>query len=128
MTDTVADFLTRIRNATRVKHETVEIPYSNFKWALAKIFEDSGFIESVKKKGRKEKRTIEIKLRYENANPSIDFLRRVSRPGRRVYTKKTDIFPMRGGRVRIISTPQGLMTDKEARKKGQGGEIICEIG
>jgi small subunit ribosomal protein S8 len=128
MTDPVCDMLNRIRNAQAVLRETVEVPFSNLKYEVAKILEKKGFIAKVEKKGRKMKRIIEIALKYDTNQPVISGLRRVSRPGQRIYKKTKEIKLVKGGYgVAVISTPKGLMTDREARKKKLGGEIICEI-
>lgn len=127
MADTVSDILTRIRNAQTVRHETVKVPYSNFAWELVKVLEREGFIGEVEKIGRKEKRVIEISLKYENREPALQVIRRISRPGRRIYKKSSQIHPRRGF-VTIVSTPKGLMTDREARKAREGGELMCEVG
>ena len=120
--------LNRIRNAKAVLHPTVNIPFSNLKYEIAKILEKQGFIQKVDKRGRKTKKTIEITLKYDNGVSAIFGLKRISRPGQRIYTKAKELKPVKGGYgIAIISTPDGLMTNKEARKKGLGGEILCEI-
>ncbi len=126
--DTIADMLTLIRNAQAVLKETVAIPYSEIKFEIAKILKKENFIEGIEKKGRKTKKSIEIKLKYDDKKPAISSLRRVSRPGQRIYTTAGKIKKVRDGYgITIISTSKGLMTNKEARKKNLGGEIICEI-
>jgi len=126
--DPVADMLTQIRNASAVKKETVAVPFSNLKFEIAKILEKEGFVVQVDKRGRKEKKKIEIALRYENGQPSISGLKKISKTGQRIYKCYRDIKRIRGGYgMTIISTSKGLMTDKEARKKKLGGEVICEI-
>lgn len=126
--DTIADMLTLIRNAQAVLKETVVIPYSEIKFEIAKILKKENFIEGIEKKGRKTKKSIEIKLKYDDKKPAISSLRRVSRPGQRIYTTAGKIKKVRDGYgITIISTSKGLMTNKEARKKNLGGEIICEI-
>lgn len=125
--DTISDMLTRIRNAQAVKKETVKIPYTNLNWNLAKVLEREGFLGNAEKQGRKEKRYIEIELKYENGNPRIEILEKISKPGLRVYIKKSEIFPKKGF-VSVVSTPKGLMVDREAKKSGFGGELICRVG
>ncbi|MBI2633787.1 MAG: 30S ribosomal protein S8 [Parcubacteria group bacterium] len=125
--DTVSDMLARIRNAQAVKKDTVRIPYTNLNWNLAKVLEREGFLASIEKQGRKEKRYIEIELKYEDGNPRIEILEKISKPGRRVYIKKSEIFPKRGF-LSIVSTPKGLMAEREAKKAGLGGELICRVG
>ncbi len=128
MTDTIADMLTQIRNAQAVDKETVSIPFSNLKYEIAEILEKGGFVEKVKKRGRKERKKIEITLKYENEIPAISNLKVVSRPGQRIYKGYKEIGRVKGGYgIVIISTSKGLMTDKEARKQKIGGEVICEI-
>ncbi|OIP76063.1 MAG: 30S ribosomal protein S8 [Parcubacteria group bacterium CG2_30_36_18] len=138
MTDPVTDMLNRIRNAQAVLKETVDIPISNLRYEIAKILEKKGFIEKVEKKRKKIKRFIEITLKYllsealakdgQNKIPAISRLKRISKPGQRIYLKAKQIKKVKGGYgIAIISTSKGLMTDKEARKQKLGGEVICEI-
>jgi small subunit ribosomal protein S8 len=128
MTDPIADMLIRIKNAQAVLHPTVDIPYSNLKHRLANILLKKEFVKAVGKKQNKSEKTIRITLKYENKEPVIEGLRRVSKPGRRVYLPAQKIRLPRGGHgVMIISTPQGMMTGREARRKKLGGEVICEI-
>ncbi len=125
MTDPIADMLNRIRNAQAVSKEIVDIPFSNLKYEIAKILEKQGFVDKVEKKGRKSRKALEITLKYPAA---ISGLRRISKLGQRIYTSSKEIKQTRGGYgISIISTPKGLMTNKEAKKKKLGGEIICEI-
>jgi len=128
MTDTIADMLTQIRNAQAVLKPEVKVPFSNLKYKIAKILESEGFLEKVSKKGRRIKKIIRIILRYEDKTGVISGLKRISKPGQRIYLKTKEIKPVRGGYgMAIVSTSKGLMTDKQARKKKLGGEIICEI-
>lgn len=128
MTDPIADMFNRIRNAQAVLHPTVSIPFSNLKYEIGKILEHEGLIEKIEKKGRKEKKNIEITLKYSEKKPVISGLKRISKPGQRIYTPAKDIKSVRQDYgINIISTSKGLMTNKEARKKGLGGEVICEI-
>jgi len=128
MTDPIADMLNRIKNAQAVSHPMVEVPFSNFKYEIAKILEKHGFIEKVEKKGRKVKRVIVITLKYRDKTPAILGLKRVSKPGQRIYLDSTQIKRVKGGYgMAIISTSKGLMIDKEARKQRLGGEILCEM-
>jgi len=128
MTDPIADMLNRIKNAQTVSRSTVEVPFSNFKYEIAKILEKHGFIEKVEKKGRKVKRAIVITLKYRDKTPAISGLKRVSKPGQRIYLDLTQIRRVKGGYgLAVISTSKGLMVDKEARKQGLGGEVLCEI-
>lgn len=127
--DPVADMLTQIRNAQAVSKETVDTSFSEIKYKIAKTLESEGFVESVLRKGRKPKKIIRIILKYKNEKGrAISGLRRVSKPGQRIYVRAKDIKLVRGGYgTGIISTSKGIMTDKEARKKKLGGEIICEV-
>jgi len=135
MTDPITDMLNRIRNAQAVSKETVSFPFSNLKYEIAKILEKQGFIEKVERKGRKEKKIFEITLKYyqkesdrQRMKPVILGLKRISKPGQRIYTGTKRIRTVRGGYgTAIISTSKGLMIDKEARKQKLGGEILCEI-
>lgn len=126
--DPISDMLISIKNALAVKHPTVDVPFSNFKYKIAKILEKEGFVGGVEKKGRKAKKIIKIILRYEDKNPVVSDLRRVSKQGQRVYVSNEETKRVKGrGGIAIISTSKGLMTDKEARKQKLGGEVICEI-
>lgn len=128
MTDPIADMLTRIRNAQAVLHKTVVIPFSKFKFSLAEVMKKEGLVGEVSTQGRKTKKTIKIELKYEDNKPFISGIKRVSKQGQRVYIKKNELKPIRQGYgVLIISTSQGLMTNKEASIKKLGGESICEI-
>ena len=128
MTDPIADMLNRIRNAQAVLKETVDIPISNLKYEVAKILEKGGFVSGVEKKGKKAKKVIEITLKYNEKIPVISGLKRISKPGQRIYKRAKELKSVKGGYgIAIISTSKGLMTDKEARKQKLGGEVICEI-
>ena len=125
MTDPITDMLNRIRNAQAVSHKTVSIPFSNLKYEIAQILEKQGFVEKVEKRSRSLKRLIEITLKYPN---TIAGLKRISKPGQRIYAGFKEIRGSKGGYgLLIISTPKGLMTGKDARKNKLGGEVICEI-
>jgi len=120
--------LTSIRNAQAVLKETVSFPYSEIKFEIAKILKQENFIEEIEKKGRKHKKLITIKLKYEDNEPVISGLKRVSKPGQRIYTGAGKIKKVKAGYgILIISTSKGLMTGKEVKKKNLGGEILCEI-
>lgn len=128
MTDPIADMLIRIKNAQAVKHKTVDIPYSKLKYQIANILLKEGFIEKIERKFRKEKKILRIFLKYKDNEPVIQGTKRVSKPSRRVYLPYKKIKPPKGGYgIAIISTSQGLMTAKEARKRKLGGEVICEV-
>ncbi len=129
MTDPIADLLTRIRNAQLSgKKKAVIEPASKIKMNILKILKTEGYVEDVGVKHKNNKEFFEVDLKYDNKKPAISALVRVSRPGQRVYVKKTSIpYVVQGFGLAIISTPKGLMTDKEARKKGLGGELICKV-
>jgi len=128
MTDPISDMINRILNAQAVLHPTVSVPFSNFKYEIAKILEKEKFLDKIEEKGKKVKRVIEITLKYEDKTPAISGLKRVSKPGQRIYAEAKEIKKVKGGYgMSIISTPKGLMTNKEARKKKLGGEIILEV-
>ena len=129
MTDVIADMLTRIRNANAAKHDTVEVPASNMKKAIAQILVDEGYIKSFSVEEDGKQGIITITLKYgPNKSPVITGLRRVSKPGLRIYTSCEDMPKvMKGLGVAILSTPKGVMTDKEARKANVGGEVLAFV-
>ncbi|MBQ1313432.1 MAG: 30S ribosomal protein S8 [Clostridia bacterium] len=129
VTDSVADMLTRIRNANAAKHDTVEVPASNMKKAIAQILVDEGYIKSFSVEEDGKQGIITITLKYgPNKSPVITGLRRVSKPGLRIYTSCEDMPKvMKGLGVAILSTPKGVMTDKEARKANVGGEVLAFV-
>lgn len=126
--DPITDMLNQIRNAQAVSKPRVILPFSNFKHEIAKILEKEKFIKGSEKKGKKTKKILEIILKYDNKTPAISGLRKISKPGQRIYAPVREIRRVRDGYgIAIISTSKGLMTNKEARKQKLGGEIICEI-
>lgn len=129
MTDPIADFLTRIRNANMVMHEKVEIPASKTKLALAEILKNEGFIKDYEQIEDGKQGIIRVYLKYgPNREKVISGLKRISKPGLKVYCKKDEIPRVLGGLgIAVISTSKGIMTDKEARKLGLGGEVICYV-
>ena len=129
MTDPIADFLTRIRNANMVMHEKVEIPASKTKIALAEILKNECFIKDYEQIEDGKQGIIRVYLKYgPNREKVISGLKRISKPGLKVYCKKDEIPKVLGGLgIAIISTSKGIMTDKEARKHGLGGEVICYV-
>ena len=129
ITDSIADMLTRIRNAGSAKHDTVRVPASNMKKAIAQILVDEGYIKSFKVEDDGNQGVIEIVLKYgpDNAH-AITGLRRVSKPGLRIYSSCEDLPKViRGLGIAILSTSKGIMTDKEARKANVGGEVLAFI-
>jgi len=128
-TDPIADMLTRIRNAAAVAMPSVDVPASKFKKALAEILVREGYLKDVEEVEENGKRILRIGLKYGPKRKSvISTIRRVSKPGRRAYVKSKGVPVVRGGLgLAIISTPLGLLADREARAKNVGGEIICEV-
>lgn len=125
--DPIADMLTRIRNASLTRKQDVLIPFSKVKLAVAKILEKEKYLAAVETIDEPVK-TIKIQLKYQNKKPVISSLRRVSKTSNRVYVKKEDLpRVLNGFGVAIISTSKGMMTNKEAKKIGLGGELVCEI-
>jgi small subunit ribosomal protein S8 len=130
VTDPVADFLTRIRNAQMARHRIVEIPASNLKKRITEILYEKGYIMKYKFEDDSKQGLIKIALKYDaqTKEPAIKSLERISRPGLRQYAKPNDIRRVQNGLgVSIISTSKGVMTDKEARTKNVGGEVMCNI-
>ncbi|MEI6378666.1 MAG: 30S ribosomal protein S8 [Candidatus Falkowbacteria bacterium] len=129
MTDPIADMLTRIRNATAVKKTEVLVPMSKVKYAIAKILEQNHWLGKVEKMEQDGLPYMQLTLKYqEDGKPAISSIQRVSRPGRRTYASKDELpRVLNNFGIAIISTSQGLMTNKEAGKKKIGGEVICEI-
>ena len=129
MTDTIADMLNRIRNALIAKHDSVEIPASTMKKAIAQILVDEGYVKSFEVIADGEKKTIKIQLKYgANKQRVIVGIKRISRPGLRVYARKDEMPKVLGGLgIAIVSTSRGVMTDREARKQGVGGEVLAYV-
>ena len=126
--DQVSEMLTAIRNAQAVLKPTVIVPFSDFKYEIVKIMEREGFLEKSEKKGKKNKKTLEVSLKYKDNIPAISGLKRVSRPGQRIYINYGQLRPVKNGYgLAIISTSKGLRTNKEAKSQKIGGELICEI-
>jgi small subunit ribosomal protein S8 len=129
MTDPVADMLTRVRNANQALHDQVTMPASKLKAELAKLLESEGYIVGWEESGEGKDKTLLVKLKYDKSRRQvISGLRRISKPGRRVYVDRDSIPKVLGGMgVAVISTSQGLLTGQEARRRGVGGEILCEV-
>ncbi|MBI3596105.1 MAG: 30S ribosomal protein S8 [Nitrospirae bacterium] len=128
MTDPISDMLNRMRNAIQRKYESVDIPASKLKQNIARLLKDEGYIQNIETVSEGRHPVLRIKLKYAKDVPIINGLRRVSRPGRRVYVDKDGIPKVRGGLgTAVISTTQGMMTDRESRKRQVGGEVICYI-
>ena len=129
MTDPIADMRTRIRNGNNAKHETVDVPASNIKKEIAKILLNEGFIKGFDVIDDGKQGIIRIQFKYEKDNQKvISGIKRISKPGLRVYVDNTEIPKVLGGLgIAILSTSKGIMTDKNARKSGIGGEVICYV-
>lgn len=128
MTDPIADMLTRIRNALQQKHESVSMPSSKEKVAIAKILKDEGYITDYAVEGDGVKKTMTITLKYNNGEKVISGLKRISKPGLRVYAQVEDLPRVLNGLgIAIISTSNGMMTDKNAKKAHLGGEVIAYV-
>ena len=126
--DPITNMLNSIKNAQAVLIPQIEVDFSNLKYEIAKILERRGLVEKVTKSGKKIDKILEIVLKYDNKVPAISGLKRVSKPGQRIYLPAQKIKSVRGGYgFSIVSTSKGLMTGSEARKQNLGGEIICEI-
>ena len=128
MSDPIADLLTRIRNAQSVNKTTVAMPSSKLKVAIARVLKEEGYIEDFAVADLGGKPELRIELKYYAGRPVIERIERVSRPGLRIYRGKSDIpTVMNGLGVAIVSTPQGVMTDRKARATGTGGDILCYV-
>lgn len=128
MSDPIADMLTRIRNAQAVGKASLVMPGSKQKAAIAEVLKNEGYIVDANTSGDGAKKSLEITLKYFQGKPVIDQLERVSRPGLRIYKSKEELPTVRGGLgILIVSTSKGLMTDREARKQGHGGEVIALV-
>jgi small subunit ribosomal protein S8 len=129
MTDPIADMLTRIRNALQVRHASVEMPASKMKTAIAEVLKEEGYIKGYSQVGEGPTRKLKVDLRYVDKNePVLSGLKRISKPGLRVYTSSTDVPRVFGGLgVAIISTSRGVMSGAQARKLRVGGEVLCHV-
>jgi small subunit ribosomal protein S8 len=128
--DTIADMLTRLRNACMARHQTTEVPSTKMTRSIAKVLKEEGFIADYEEVGEGVKRHLVIALKYKGKSkkPIISALRRISKPGFRVYSNRKDLPRVLGGiGIAIISTSSGIMTDREARRNGLGGEVLCYI-
>lgn len=126
--DSIGDMIIQIKNAAFAGREIVELPHSKMKAAVAKILQQERYLDSVEKIGRSPKEVLRLKLSYEDKVPVLTNVKRVSKPGIRCYVTKYKIPVVMGGTgISIVSTPQGIMTGKEARKLGIGGELLCTV-
>lgn len=129
LTDPVADFLTRIRNAHNARHQKMDVPASKLKAEIARILKEEGYIANVKPVEEEGRQVLRVYLKYGANNESaIRDLKRISKPGCRVYIGKDEIRRVQGGLgISIMTTPRGVMTGRQARREGVGGEILCEV-
>jgi small subunit ribosomal protein S8 len=128
MSDPIADMLTRIRNAQLAKHNEVSIPYSKLKLEIARILDEESYVKSHKHIDEGAQGTVQVELKYDNNEPAINSLDRISVPGRRKYRSSDELPRVKNGYgIAIISSSQGVMTDDQAREEGVGGEVVCSI-
>ena len=128
LSDPIGDMIARVKNAQARNHKKVELPSSNFKTKIADILKNEGFIKDFKVKSENNKSTLTLELKYYSGNPVISAFERVSKPGRRIFSSATGLPKINNGLgIAIVSTPKGVMTDIDARKKKVGGEIICKV-
>lgn len=129
ITDPIADLLTRIRNAIAVRKESLRVPYSRMNYSIATVLLRRGYLARVERRGRRESRSLEVYPRYlEDGTPVIQGIMRISRPGRRVYQKISELRPWRqGAGFVVLSTPQGILTHREARVRKVGGEALLAV-
>ncbi len=126
--DPVSDFIIRLKNASLAGSASTSAPFSKLRLALAEILEREGYIGAIEKQGKKTHRSLTLVLVSKDGEPKIKGVRRISKPGKRVYRKSSEIRPVKYGfGTLILSTPKGLLTDKEARKEKVGGEVLFEI-
>jgi small subunit ribosomal protein S8 len=129
MTDPIADLLARIRNALTAKHDTVSIPHSKLKHALIKVLYDEGYVGPFRVVDEEGRKKIQVTLRYSGKKQTVlSSLNRISKPGRRVYLGYRDLKAVRSGLgISILSTPKGILTDRQAREEKVGGEVLCRL-
>lgn len=128
MIDPISDMLTRIRNASKLRHEEVTVPYSEFKIKVLDVLKQKGYVGDYEKTKQGKIDVIKVMLLYDNNESKISDLQRISKPSQRIYVNKRNIPKSKQGLgIMIISTPKGLMTDDEARKQRIGGELLCEV-
>jgi small subunit ribosomal protein S8 len=128
LTDPVADMLARIRNAISARHQKVDVPASKLKAEIARILKEEGYIANFKAAEEEGHKVLRIYLKYSNNEAAISNVARVSRPGCRVYVRRSEIPRVLGGLgINILTTPRGVMTGRQARKQGLGGEVLCEV-
>ena len=127
--DTIGDFIVRLTNAGAVRAASVSVPYSSFKMAVGEKLKDLGYVKEIEKKGKKVRKTLDVTLKYsETGEHAIRGVKRISKPGRRLYKNMREIMPVRYGHgALILSTPKGVLSDREARTQKVGGEALFEI-
>ncbi|HWF44963.1 MAG TPA: 30S ribosomal protein S8 [Candidatus Kapabacteria bacterium] len=126
--DTIGDFLTRLRNALKARHKYVDVPASKLKLAMGEILREQGFIESIERIADDKQGILRVTLKYTNGVPAIMGIKRISTPGLRKYTGATEMPRVLSGLgIAILSTPKGVMTDKQARSANVGGEVLCYV-
>jgi len=126
--DTIGDFLTRLRNALKARHKYVDVPASNLKLAMSEILKEQGYIETVERTEDGKQGILRITLKYSNGAPAIIGIKRISTPGLRRYTAAQEAPRVLSGLgIAILSTPKGVMTDKQARQLNVGGEVLCHV-
>ncbi|OHA06936.1 MAG: 30S ribosomal protein S8 [Candidatus Sungbacteria bacterium RIFCSPLOWO2_01_FULL_47_10] len=126
--DPIGNMLTHIRNAYRAGHKTAAVSYSRINNEIVSLLKKNKFIEDFEKKGKKNRKFLELTLLYKEKQPAIEEIRRISKPSRRVYVGKHELYSVRHGHgYAIISTPQGIMTNTDAKKLGIGGEVMAEV-
>lgn len=129
MSDPLGDMLTRIRNGQRANHPAVECPYSNVRKSVCDVLQEEGYIRGYKvEENDGNKKLLMIELKYTEGEPVIRELKRISKPGRRIYSKIKDLEPFHNGLgIKVISTPRGVMPDYKARNENVGGEVLCQV-
>ena len=128
LSDPIGDMIARVKNAQDRSHKKVELPSSNFKVKIADILKKEGFIKDFRTSDENKKTTLVLELKYHSGNPVISTFERISKPGRRIFSSANGLPKINNGLgIAIVSTPQGVMTDIDARKKRVGGEIICKV-
>ncbi len=128
LSDPIGDMIARVKNAQARNHKKVELPSSNFKSKIADILKNEGFIKDFKINSENNKSILSLELKYHSGNPVISAFERVSKPGRRIFSSADGLPKINNGLgIAIVSTPKGVMTDVDARKKRVGGEIICKV-
>lgn len=125
--DPISDMFIRIKNAQKAGHELVKIPYSKFKHDIAKALERSCYLGKTERRGKRARKILEMELLYKDENPVISGVRLLSKPSRRLYISYKNLSKPRHGGVILLTTPKGIMTDKEARKEKVGGQLLAEV-